>query len=399
MHQVEASQSTRVIDEGGPTIEAARLEAAKPLLDAPQTLAAGIAMWVAVLLPLVGLAVAIPVGWGWGPSALDLSMAAIGYLVTGLAVTVGYHRGFTHRSFKARRGLRVALAIGGSLAVEGSPVQWVANHRRHHAFSDREGDPHSPWRYGTNTRALLKGMIYAHVGWMLKRELSNRARFAPDILADRDLRAVGRFSGALAAVSLLVPAVIGGLVSGTWSGAVAGFLWAGLVRVALLHHVTWSVNSVCHVVGKRPFSSRDRATNFWPLAILSMGESWHNSHHADPTAARHGTLPGQIDPSARVIWLLEKLNLVYDVRWPDPQRMAAKLASLAPPVRGMRLCDPARDSCWRFEGGRLIPVSERAGRPAGTTGRRRGRPACGRKGRGRTGDHPGQESQRGPTAR
>jgi stearoyl-CoA desaturase (delta-9 desaturase) len=170
-------------------------------------------------------------------------------------------------------------------------------------------------------------MIYAHVGWMLKRELSNRARFAPDILADRDLRAVGRFSGVLVAASLLVPAGVGGLVTGTWSGAVAGFFWAGLIRVALLHHVTWSVNSVCHVVGKRPFSCRDRATNFWPLAILSLGESWHNSHHADPTSARHGTLPGQIDPSARVIWLLEKLNLVYDVRWPDQQRIAAKLAS------------------------------------------------------------------------
>jgi stearoyl-CoA desaturase (Delta-9 desaturase) len=327
VHQVEASQGTGVIDGGETTAGVLRPDMAKPLLDAPQTPAAGIAMWVAVVLPLVGLAVAIPVGWGWGLSVLDLSMAVTAYVVTGLAVTVGYHRGFTHRSFKARRGLRIALAIGGSLAIEGSPVQWVANHRRHHAFSDREGDPHSPWRYGSDTRALLKGMIYAHVGWMLKRELSNRARFAPDILADRDLRAVGRFSGALVAVSLLVPAGIGGLVTGTWSGAVAGFFWAGLVRVALLHHVTWSVNSVCHVVGKRPFSSRDRATNFWPLAILSLGESWHNSHHADPTAARHGTLPGQIDPSARVIWLLEKLKLVYDVRWPDSQRLAAKLAS------------------------------------------------------------------------
>jgi len=353
-------------------VEAPRLEAAKPLLDAPQTLAAGIAMWVAVLLPLVGLAVAVPVGWGWGLSALDLSMAVTAYVVTGLAVTVGYHRGFTHRSFKARRGLRIALAIGGSLAVEGSPVQWVANHRRHHAFADREGDPHSPWRFGSDTRALLKGLIYAHVGWMLKRELSNRARFAPDILADRDLRAIGRFSGPLVAVSLLVPAAIGGLVTGTWAGAVTGFFWAGLIRVALLHHVTWSVNSVCHVVGRRPFACRDRATNFWPLAILSLGESWHNSHHADPTAARHGTLPGQIDPSARVIWLLEKLNLVYDVRWPDPQRIAAKLADLASPGPGIRRRDPVRDSCWRFSGGRLLPVSARAGRPADTTGRRRG---------------------------
>ena len=324
---MDASQGSDVMSDSEIAIAAPQPDTAKPLLDAPQSVAAGITMWVAVVLPLVGLAVAIPVGWGWGLSLLDLTMAVVAYVLTGLAVTVGYHRGFTHRSFKARRPLRIALAIGGSLAVEGSPVQWVANHRRHHAFSDREGDPHSPWRYGTDTRALLKGMVYAHVGWMLKRELSNRARFAPDLLADRDLRTIGRLSGVLVAVSLMVPALVGGLVSGTWLGAVTGFFWAGLIRVALLHHVTWSVNSVCHVVGKRPYTSRDRATNFWPLALLSFGESWHNSHHADPTAARHGTLPGQIDPSARVIWLLEKLNLVYDVRWPDPRRMAAKLAT------------------------------------------------------------------------
>jgi stearoyl-CoA desaturase (delta-9 desaturase) len=323
---VDASPRSDVISDSELAIAAAPPGTARPLLDAPQSVAAGVVMWVAVVLPLAGLTVAIPVGWGWGLSVLDLTMAVVAYVLTGLAVTVGYHRGFTHRSFKARRPLRIALAIGGSLAVEGPPVQWVANHRRHHAFSDREGDPHSPWRYGTDTRALLKGLLYAHVGWMLRRELSNRARFAPDILADRDLRAVGRLSGVLVAVSLLVPALVGGLISGTWSGAIAGFFWAGLIRVALLHHVTWSVNSVCHVVGKRPYRSRDRATNFWPLALLSFGESWHNSHHADPAAARHGTLPGQIDPSARVIWLLEKLNLVYDVRWPDPRRMAAKLA-------------------------------------------------------------------------
>jgi stearoyl-CoA desaturase (delta-9 desaturase) len=329
VHQVEASQGTGVIDGGETTGEGLRSDVAKPLLDAPQTPAAGIVMWVAVLLPLVGLAVAIPVGWGWGLSVLDLSMAVTAYVVTGLAVTVGYHRGFTHRSFKARRGLRIALAIGGSLAIEGSPVQWVANHRRHHAFSDREGDPHSPWRYGTDTRALLKGMIYAHVGWMLKRELSNRARFAPDLAEDKDMRVVGRLFGPLTAFSLLGPALVGWLVTGRWEGAAEAFFWAGLMRMALLHHVTWSVNSVCHVVGKRPFSSRDRATNFWPLALLSFGESWHNSHHADPSGARHGVLPGQIDPSARVIWVFERLRWAHDVRWPRADRLNAKLVSEA----------------------------------------------------------------------
>ncbi|MFK0158537.1 acyl-CoA desaturase [Streptomyces sp. NPDC090499] len=297
----------------------------KPLLDAPQNAAAGVAMWIFVVGPLIGLVVAVPLLWGRGLSALDVTMAVIAYLVSGFGLTVGYHRLFTHRSFKAKRGLRIALAVAGSLGVEGSPVQWVANHRRHHAFADREGDPHSPWRFGTDTRALLKGLLHAHIGWMLKRELSNRARFAPDIDADRDLRIVGRLFGPLTVVSLLAPALVGGLVTGTWAGALTGFFWAGVMRMALLHHVTWSVNSVCHVAGRRPFASRDKATNFWPLALLSFGESWHNSHHADPTGARHGVLPGQIDPSARLIRIFEKLGWAHDVRWPSPDRLSTRL--------------------------------------------------------------------------
>ena len=311
-----------------PDYSAAGLDAqaaAKPLLDAPQSLAAAIAMWTFVIGPLLCLAIAVPVAWGWGLSLLDAVMALVAYGIAGVGIAVGYHRCFTHRAFKARRGLRIALAVAGSLAVEGSPVQWVANHRRHHAFADREGDPHSPWRYGTDSRALLKGLLYAHLGWMLRRELSNRARFAPDIAADRDLRLVGRLFGPLTVISLLGPALIGWLATDTWTGALAGFFWAGLMRMALLHHVTWSVNSVCHVVGKRPFSCRDRATNFWPLALLSFGESWHNSHHADPSGARHGVLPGQLDPAARIIWLFERLHWAHDVRWPHAERLSAKL--------------------------------------------------------------------------
>ena len=295
----------------------------KPLLDAPQNLAAGVTMWVFVIGPMLCLIAAVPIAWGRGLSALDIGLAVGAYLVSGFGVTIGYHRCFTHRSFKARRGLRIALAVAGSLAVEGSPVQWVANHRRHHAFADREGDPHSPWRYGTDARALLKGLLFAHIGWMLRRELSNRARFAPDIAQDRDLHVVGRLFGPLAAISLLGPALVGGLATGSWGGALEAFFWAGLIRMAVLHHMTWSVNSVCHVAGRRPFSCRDRATNFWPLALLSFGESWHNSHHADPTSARHGVLPGQLDPSARLIWVFEKLHWAYDVRWPRVDRMRA----------------------------------------------------------------------------
>jgi stearoyl-CoA desaturase (delta-9 desaturase) len=194
-------------------------------------------------------------------------MAVTGYLATGFGIAAGFHRYLTHGSFKARRGLRIALAVAGSLAVEGSPTQWVADHRRHHAFADREGDPHSPWRYGTSVTALLKGLLYAHVGWLFNREASNRARFAPDLLVDRDIRIVDRLFLPLVGVSLLTPALIGGLVTGSWTGALSGFFWAGLVRMALLHHVTWSVNSICHVVGDRPFTSKDKATNFWPLAL------------------------------------------------------------------------------------------------------------------------------------
>ncbi|WP_217552120.1 fatty acid desaturase [Streptomyces sp. GbtcB6] len=316
-----ADRPEQTVTEG----DAETAAGARPLLDTPQTAAAGIAMWIFVVGPLICLAVAVPLVWGRGLSALDVAMAVVAYLVSGFGLTVGYHRLFTHRSFKAKRGLRIALAVAGSLGVEGSPVQWVANHRRHHAFADREGDPHSPWRFGTDTRALLKGLLHAHIGWMLKRELSNRARFAPDIAADRDLRVVGRLFGPLTVLSLLAPALVGGLVTGSWTGALTGFFWAGVMRMALLHHVTWSVNSVCHVAGSRPFAARDKATNFWPLALLSFGESWHNSHHADPTGARHGVLPGQLDPSARLIRIFEKLGWAYDVRWPSADRLGARL--------------------------------------------------------------------------
>jgi stearoyl-CoA desaturase (Delta-9 desaturase) len=296
----------------------------KPMLEATQGTGAVFTLWVLVVAPFVALIAAVPVAWGWGLSPLDAGMAVVGYLVSGLGIAAGFHRHLTHGSFKARRGLRTTLAVAGSLAVEGPPTEWVADHRRHHAFADREGDPHSPWRYGTSARALAKGMLYAHCGWFLNKEITNKARFAPDLVADRDIRVVDRLFLPLVAVSLLTPAVIGGLVTGSWTGALTGFFWAGVVRMALLHHVTWSVNSVCHVIGERPFTSKDKATNFWPLAVVSFGESWHNSHHADPTGARHGVLRGQLDPAARLIWIFEKLGWATDVRWPDERRLAAR---------------------------------------------------------------------------
>ncbi|HEY0453594.1 acyl-CoA desaturase [Actinophytocola sp.] len=294
---------------------------ARPIHGEPRGLAPQIGTYFFILGPFAALLAAVPLTWGWGLGWLDIALAAVFYTVTCLGVTVGFHRYFTHRAFKARRPLRVALAIVGSMALQGPITHWVADHRRHHAFSDRDGDPHSPWAFGTSPVALAKGFWHAHMGWLFDRNLTNAERFAPDLLADRDIARVHRQFGLWTAVTLLAPAVLGGLLTWSWWGAVTAFFWAGLVRVSFLHHVTWSVNSICHMIGSRPFASRDKAANFWPLAIVSMGESWHNLHHADPTCARHGVKRGQIDISARLIWILEKFGWVHDVRWPTPKRL------------------------------------------------------------------------------
>ncbi|ATE58333.1 acyl-CoA desaturase [Actinosynnema pretiosum] len=282
------------------------------------------------VVPALALAAAVPLAWGWGLGWVDVGLAVLFYSITCLGVTVGFHRYFTHGAFKAARPLRIALAVTGSMAVQGPVIAWVADHRRHHAHADREGDPHSPWLFGTSATALAKGFWHAHMGWIFERELTNAARFAPDLLADADIQRVHRWFPALTAVTLLAPALAGGLITWSWWGALTAFFWAGLVRVAVLHHVTWSVNSICHMIGDRPFTSRDRSANFWPLAIVSMGESWHNSHHADPTCARHGVGRGQVDISARLIWVLGKLGWATGIRWPKPERLARKLKS---PVR------------------------------------------------------------------
>jgi stearoyl-CoA desaturase (delta-9 desaturase) len=294
----------------------------KPILSGRRGRAERFSVYFFVFVPFLALVLAVPLAWGWGVTWLDISLMATFYLVSVLGVTIGYHRYFTHGAFKAKRQLRAALAIAGSLALQGPVIDWVTDHRRHHAFSDREGDPHSPWLYGTSPLALARGFWHSHMGWLFKRDLSNPARFAPDLLADRDIRAIDRLFGLWTTISLSLPAVLGALITWSWWGGVTAFFWAGLVRVSLLHHVTWSVNSICHMIGSRPFASRDRAANFWPLALLSMGESWHNSHHADPTCARHGVLPGQIDISARLIWVFEKLGWIWQVRWPTPHRLA-----------------------------------------------------------------------------
>jgi stearoyl-CoA desaturase (delta-9 desaturase) len=288
------------------------------------TRGAQIALGVFILVPFVALLLAIPAAWGGWLGWRDVAIAVSFYLASGMGITVGFHRYFTHKAFKPNRGLKIALAIAGSLAIQGPVIRWVADHRKHHKFSDREGDPHSPWRYGSDIKSLTKGLLYAHMMWMFNPEQTPRRQYAPDLMKDPDLVKIDKAFPLILAFSMIAPAAIGGLWSGTWQGALTAFFWGSLVRVSLLHHVTWSINSICHTFGDRPFKSRDKSGNVSWLALLSHGESWHNLHHADPTCARHGVLPGQVDTSARLIWLFERLGWAKDVRWPVAERVEAR---------------------------------------------------------------------------
>ncbi|MCX5198931.1 acyl-CoA desaturase [Streptomyces sp. NBC_00249] len=283
-----------------------------------------IALLLFITAPFLALLAAIPLAWGWGVSWLDVGLMVFMYFLACHGITIGFHRYFTHGSFKAKRPLRIALAIMGSMAVEGPLVRWVADHRKHHKYSDHEGDPHSPWRFGETVPALMKGLWWAHIGWLFDEEQTDQQKYAPDLIKDPAIRRISRDFVFWTMFSLAIPPLVGGLVTMSWWGAFTAFFWGSLVRVALLHHVTWSINSICHAVGKRPFKSRDRSGNVWWLAVLSCGESWHNLHHADPTSARHGVLRGQVDSSARLIRWFERLGWASDVRWPSQERIDAR---------------------------------------------------------------------------
>ena len=279
---------------------------------------------VIVVLPFAAIGPAGRLLWGRLIHPADIVLAVVLYVITGLGVTVGFHRGLTHGGYRAVRPVRVALAVAGSTSFQGDVIGWVAAHRRHHAFTGRPGDPHSPYRYGTH----LRGLPHARVGRLFRNDPTPPERYAPDLIADRDIRAMSRAFPALCVLTLALPFAAGWAIGGTWLYGATALLRAGFVRIALLRHVTWSVNSLCHLIGERPFRTRrhDRATNLWPLALLSFGESRHNLHHADPTSARHGVDRGQFDPSAAVIRFLERLGWVHDVRWPTAERVPARRA-------------------------------------------------------------------------
>lgn len=277
-----------------------------------------------VVAPAVALGLVVPLLWGHALDLTDVVMGVVLYLVTGFGITIGFHRLFTHGSFKSSRPLKIALAVFGSMAMEGSVTSWVATHRRHHMYSDAPGDPHSPHRYGDRGLALLRGIAFSHVGWLFVSDASNAERYAPDTLRDRDLRRIGRLFPLFAVASLAIPFGIGYVLAGTWTGALSALVWAGIVRMTLLHHVTWSINSICHVFGRRTVESKDRSTNVGLLAVLSLGESWHNIHHAHPSWARHGAMRGMLDPSARLIRIFERVGWARSVRWPNVHDLSPK---------------------------------------------------------------------------
>ena len=277
---------------------------------------------IATVVPVLGLLAA---GWQlWNhllhPS--DLVVLGIMYVLTGLGVTVGFHRLLTHRSFQTRPWVRGLLAVLGSAAIEGPVISWVADHRKHHAFADEEGDPHSPHGHGHGVRGTLRGLVHAHVGWIFRHDQRGaHARYAPDLLADPVVAWVHRRFLVWAIGGLVAAFGLGWLVGGSLSSALTGLLWGGAVRMFLLHHVTYSINSICHVFGRRPYSVDDRSGNVAWLAVLSFGESWHNNHHAFPTSADHGLRPWQLDCSALVIRGLERIGLAWDVRRPAAGRL------------------------------------------------------------------------------
>jgi stearoyl-CoA desaturase (Delta-9 desaturase) len=281
---------------------------------------------VVILVPFLALIAAVILIWNTKFSWLNLSLFLGGYLLTSLGITVGYHRLFTHKSFKANPVVTIVLGILGSMSIEGPILQWVATHRRHHQHTDRPDDPHSPHLHGTSLWSMLKGFIHAHFGWFFSKGLGQALmdKYVPDLQADRMVRTLSSLFGVWAILGLVIPTVVGLAVTQSLWGAFMAFLWGGLLRVFLVHHVTWSVNSVCHIWGQQPFNTRDESRNNAIFGVLAMGEGWHNNHHAFPTSARHGLEWWQFDLSYLVIRLLALVGLASDIKLPTPERIAAK---------------------------------------------------------------------------
>ena len=285
--------------------------------------------FLGVVIPFIGIFLAIVFLWGRGFSWLQLGLLLAMYTLSGLGITIGYHRLFTHGSFKTYAPVKAILAILGSMAVEGPVLKWVAQHRRHHQHSDADHDPHSPHHHGGGFLGIVKGFFHAHVGWIFQPDSPTLHRYVGDLRKDTVIRRISATFPLWASLGLLIPTILGGLISMSWMGAWLGFIWGGLVRIFLVHHITWSINSVCHIWGTRPFKSDDESRNNVIFGVIGFGEGWHNNHHAFPTSARHGLRWWQIDTSYWVIRVMAWLGLAWDVRVPGPQQQQQKLAKPA----------------------------------------------------------------------
>jgi len=279
----------------------------------------------AVLIPFIGFGAALVLLWGIAFNWVYLGLLVGMYLLSAIGVTIGYHRFFTHRSFKTSRPMVFILAALGSMAVEGPVLQWVADHRRHHQHSDEEGDPHSPHLHGAGIWGSIRGMWHAHLGWLINPGVKGSMRYIGDLRKDKLIRRMSKLFPLWVFIGLLIPAVLGGILTWSWAGVFLGFLWGGLVRIFLLHHVTWSINSVCHIWGQQPYDTRDHSRNNVIMGVLALGEGWHNNHHAFQSSARHGLRWWQFDLSYVIIFALSKIGVVYDVRVPSRERIIAKL--------------------------------------------------------------------------
>lgn len=278
----------------------------------------------AIIIPFVGL-VSVPFFvWGWGFKWIDLGLLLAMYVITVLGITVGFHRLFTHRSFETNVVVKFIVAVLGSMAVQGPLLKWVAIHRRHHQHSDKPDDPHSPAQHGNGLLGVLRGIWHAHIGWMFQPDADNLAEYVCDLRKSRAMRVASALFPIWATLGLLVPAILGGLLTQNWTGALTGMIWGGLVRIFLVHHVTWSINSACHLWGRRPFQSDDSSRNNLIFGYLALGEGWHNTHHAFPTSARHGLQWWQLDLSYLVIRVLALLRLAWDVRVPTQAMLRKK---------------------------------------------------------------------------
>jgi stearoyl-CoA desaturase (Delta-9 desaturase) len=298
-----------------------------------------------VFVPIAGFGVAVALLWGSAVGVTDLVLLATGYAVSMAGVTVGWHRLLTHGAFRTSRPVRYAFAIAGSFSVQGSVIDWVADHRMHHAHADDDGDPHSPHGFGSGFWASVRGLWHGHVGWLFTRgHQVDQRRYAPELVEDRGMVAIDRAFPALVLASLAIPAGIGYLVSGTLAGALTGLLWGGLVRVFMGHHVTFSINSICHFFGRRRFDTDDRSTNVFWLAPLSFGEAWHNNHHAFPRSAHHGLRWWEVDPGGLLIRAMKRLRLVWDVVEIPPERQLEKERGGAGFARGQVAVSRTRSS-------------------------------------------------------